>query len=553
MRKSKMGLKTMLLLFALIPLVPTLLILTICSVVMSTNNLESLTKEALKVASTGLNEFYSYDVVNTGECPYEHEYVDTMSKQGYELTIFKDNVRYFTSILDDKNERIEGTEASDAVWAACQKGEDYYSDDVTINGKGYYVYYTPMKDANGNIWGMAFAGKTREDVATSRSKLVTTFVSIAVVDLVVFVLVCIFFAKKVSSPIKLVAGNVEEISDGDLHSKDKADSFLAETRLLIEAQDKLQDNLSNIIGTTKSAVASVSEAIEDTASLTTRSNESADQINTAMYELAEGATSTAANVQDICSAVGEMAVNVQDVRTNIDELRGASDSMKSISANAKVSIASSCEKGESAVALVNDVTEQLKSSNVEMEKISDAVSIITEIANQTNLLALNASIEAARAGEQGKGFAVVADEIKQLAEQSSNNADKIRTIATGTIANSEESVKLIQKVYSAIQEEQDLLRDTSEQFTTLNESIDTSVRNISSVGDMINAVSSLCDQVSTNINELGAITEESTASNEEVSASMSAVVENLSAINANLGNVLAEMKNLDQAVSFFKV
>jgi methyl-accepting chemotaxis protein len=70
------------------------------------------------------------------------------------------------------------------------------------------------------------------------------------------------------------------------------------------------------------------------------------------------------------------------------------------------------------------VIKALAASSAQIMAASD---IIQAVAEQTNLLALNATIEAARAGEAGKGFAVVASEVKELARQSGENADSIKT------------------------------------------------------------------------------------------------------------------------------
>ena len=66
--------------------------------------------------------------------------------------------------------------------------------------------------------------------------------------------------------------------------------------------------------------------------------------------------------------------------------------------------------------------------------------LINDISEQTNLLALNAAIEAARAGDAGRGFAVVADEIRKLAEMSKTSAQKIYSIVSKVLKNTDDIV-----------------------------------------------------------------------------------------------------------------
>ena len=132
-----------------------------------------------------------------------------------------------------------------------------------------------------------------------------------------------------------------------------------------------------------------------------------DRLNVSSNQAATSLEETAAALEQITS-------NIRSNTENIAKMSMLSNE-----------VTSSASQGEK---LANQTTIAMDEINTQVNLITDAITIIDQIAFQTNILSLNAAVEAATAGEAGKGFAVVAAEVRNLAARSAEAAKEIKSI-----------------------------------------------------------------------------------------------------------------------------
>lgn len=552
--KGKMNIIAMLLMFVLIPLFVSMVILTVVGVKSISSNMESDTTTTLKVAATSLKQWFEADYAISGDVQYDAEYIDSLKDQGVELTLFLGDTRYITSVLNDKGERNEGTQSSPGIWESVSAGNDYYSDDVVIAGKDFYVYYMPFENpTTGEIVGMSFAGIAADTINAAKSKAITTFVIIAIISFIIWSAVGIWFAYKVGNPLKATATGLVALAGGDLTEEYDADSTVTETLTLINSTKSVQGNLISTVSNIKNSSGALSTAITNVNGVISESQSSTEQIQAAIGELAQTSMTMAESVQNVNEQVINMGNEVGDIAENVKKLDESSATMKEASSSAKKSIATVMEGSRRSAEAVGEINNQVSSTNTSIEKINDAVSLILDVTSQTKLLSLNASIEAARAGESGRGFAVVAEEIKKLSEQSEESGNTIKAIAQDIIAKSSESVQQAAKIREIIDQEQQDMNATEEIFNTLISEIETSVGQISEISDRVRVLDDIKGVIVSNVSDLSAISEETAASCETVEGSVYNVVDAFGDISAKAQEMAGLSEDVTGAVEFFKL
>lgn len=543
----------MLLLFTMIPLVVSILIYTFYNIINLNRELEENTYAKLKASAQQVKEHFETDL-HKGTLQMNssaENYIDSLTEQEIELTLFEKDTRLLTSVRNEKGLRNNNTKCDAKIWDTVSAGQDYQADRVIINGEEYYVYYTPVYDADGSVWGMAFAGQKETFIEDAKKQVILSAILMSAALILLFAVLALVFARVVVNPLKKVTHVIQEAAAGNLKTDTQMHSITEETIMLIDAAKTLQEVLGRTIGKTREISENVLAGSEEVESLSQTSSVGSQQISSAMEDLASGAVSMAENVENIHMQVMDMGNAIETIHSSTESLVLSSDKISAASKEADTCMNKVSDTSLQSVEAVNNIGRQIVETNTATENIRNAVDIIISIAGQTNLLSLNASIEAARAGEAGRGFAVVAGEIKTLAEQCNGSAEEIKMIVDNIISQSEKLVALSEEVAGVITEQQNYIQDTHNKFTMLDQELTVSKQQIDAIAQLTEALDKAKDTINLSVADLSAISEENAASNEEVTASIADISSSISQIADNSSQTRQMAAELRETIAYF--
>ncbi len=560
-KNNKMlGMKPMLMMFAMIPFVVAVITMAVLSANLMTNNVEKNIRDELKVASQGLRGYYEYDLINDndlvdGFLEYNPEaYIDGITKEtGVFLTVFKGDTRFMTSIRDDKGDRIEGTHADPKIWKQVSGKKDYYGDGVVINGESYYVYYEPLLGSDGNVVGMTFAGKQANDIHSDERHMYLVIVGIGLILGAVFTIIALMLGKKIADPISEIAKDMELLSNGSVNVDVKATTHIRETAVLIECVQRLAGQLKSSI---TSIIGRTGDILAQGSNMETTSTENADNIENlsrAVDEIANGASSMAQDVQTAAESVSNVMNTLGNINSSVESTQQATDIMNSGSRKVVEDFDVLIRGTDESINKLKDIDEKMNTVKKAVDDVNNAAEEINDIASQTNLLSLNASIEAARAGEAGRGFAVVAGEISSLSDQSNTAAGTIKEIMLNLERQTMEAVKSVSELSVMMQKQGETSKKSQKSLNELISAIEDTERQVESVKAGSDEVSAVCDKLNEIIYNLSAISEQNAASAEETSASIEQVSINTSSISDIASGLNSVAEDLRDITDFYSV
>ncbi len=325
---------------------------------------------------------------------------------------------------------------------------------ITMQNEEYYVYPHLIKELN---W-VLFSVVQKSKVLAPVDQLTFKFFVIAIVLLTFFILLSIYFSRKLSQPLRQLATSFESMGE----SIQKGEQPLWQENKYNVAEYKwLQRNI-------KVFVLTVNEYASQMMSNGNKLSLMSQELNIIGRDLNESLQQQEMELVEASTAAGQIESSVEQV---VDSCRSAVALVKEneyfaqeghkIATSSKTSV-------EDLAQLIENTSKTTTELNAATSDIEETLSNIRDIADQTNLLALNAAIEAARAGEHGRGFAIVADEVRTLSKRTYNATQDISTRLLKLASQAEKTAQDISQAQEIASSAVDMSEKTKNTFVTIN-------------------------------------------------------------------------------------
>lgn len=394
------------------------------------------------------------------------------------------------------------------------------------------------------------------DLLKAANKLQARGLGTAVVVLIFGVFVAWICARRMTRPLIRMTSAVDRIAGFDLTEDPELitlDKNKGETGAIAHAVLHMKQALRSMVQQIREQSANIHQASGQLEENATATSGNVDSIETAVNEIATGATNQATETQRATEDVVMMGTMIEDTSTQVENLNSTAVEMSNASASARDALEELNHINEKAIESIEVIYQQTHTTNESALKIKDVTELIASIAEETNLLSLNASIEAARAGDAGKGFAVVASQIQKLAEQSNASTKKIDDIIHMLLTDSENAVHTMEEVREVMHQQSEKVEQTKQVFGSVNQGIDQSISGMEAISEHTRQLDHARENIVDTVQNLSAIAQENAASTEETNAVVMEIGGVMQQISGNVQGLRRIADILEKNVETFKL
>lgn len=489
------------------------------------NYMVSESKLARGLVNDGIQQMGSENVL---AATYLHNRIGDVGvtglKSSYTYVVGSDGTMLYHPTEDKIGKPVENQVIKEVVAKLAEDPGQVEDTFVSYEYKGEQKYAAYSVVGQGQALVIVTAGES--DVLGEVNSIRNDIIKFSLIMLVVILAAAVVVGRFIAKPILKVTNSIFKLSKLELTVDEETKRITKrkdETGYMARAVETLADGLNGVITEIRTQSDNLYGTSEELASDANDTVNSVRQVEIAVSEVAEGASSQAEETADATSNVISMGDMIERTNSDVERLSESSKAIGEAVDEATEILNELLAINEKAVKSIDMIYERTNTTNKSVEDIKAAINIITSIAEETNLLSLNASIEAARAGEQGRGFAVVASQIQKLAEQSNESAKQIEDITEKLIEDSQQAVSGMQDVREIMNKQSINVKNTNSAFDKVKDNIEVSIEGVKEITGLTDKLDSTRTAVTDTVQNLSAIAEENAASSQECSASVTEV------------------------------
>ena len=338
--------------------------------------------------------------------------------------------------------------------------------------------------------------------------------------------------------VKNIAIFAKEIGNGDLTAKitkdTKTKSLLELKEILLSMQEQLNKNIAsnipdllNVLNCFKnhdfraksedkisSVAVTINELGDVISELLNQSLSVGKTLDNASDTLIENVNKLDSSTKDAANSLNQTSSVLEEITQTV---KNNSNNVIEMSTYAR-EVDGSVKEGQK---LANNTSDAMTEITDQVNTISEAITVIDQIAFQTNILSLNAAVEAATAGEAGKGFAVVAQEVRNLASRSAEAAQEIKTIVEQATAKASYGKDISKKMSEGYNELFHNVEKTTQIIKNISEASKEQEQGIAQINSAINILNTQTQENSAVANETKNIALETDSIAKEIVANLS--------------------------------
>jgi two-component system NtrC family sensor kinase len=132
------------------------------------------------------------------------------------VTIFQDDTRISTNVLDENGQRAVGTRVSAQVYEKVAGKGEVWDDRAFVVSAWYKTAYEPIKNIHGQIIGILYVGVLAEPFDAMARQVFLMFIAIVAGSTVLAAMLSFILANGISRPLTQLLGATKKLSGGDL-------------------------------------------------------------------------------------------------------------------------------------------------------------------------------------------------------------------------------------------------------------------------------------------------------------------------------------------------